>query len=670
MSPPTRDSAVPASVRKALERGLSIDPDERFSDMGKLLRALQVRSRRRLLLPLALLLAIAAATYERVNTSAQAPCTSADAELAEVWNAARADAVGRAIAQLDHPYAREARPLVLDGLERYARAWRVSHRDACLANRQLLQSDSLFDDRMSCLANRKRALELSLALLDDVDERSIVNAVNLVENLPNIEYCGDAEALSAEIPPPEDPETRRSVAALGDELARATALEHAGRYHDALSMVTESIERTEPLGYRPLQAEYSLVEGRILLRLDERRQSIEPLRRALHLGLEVGMDTLAVEAWARLVYARGTLEPSDGPALFEFSPAMEAISRRASDASFVRSLLFNNLGTVHLARQERDLARAQFERAMGDRRGPGAPGPAALEVLSGQSSAGRIELLQFAQNLAMVTPDPTQREALLNKVAQELDQTLGASHPKSMRQRVHQASYVRSPRSARALLEPVCELYRNSAREEQESDMLLCLRLLALLEAELGETERAVVLLSEFLQRAPTDNAYQQDTAFMASARAALLRGRARAALAEFAEARARLPTSPETWWLEKAVGDAELGAGQSHLALGEHRAAIAALERACAIFEKVVGISYNAEYRHRLAATRWALARALWAERGSDTGPADTPDKHARRARVVEHARNAATWYQASGQQLRARELEAFIRLRVTGSR
>lgn len=600
-----RESVAPAAVRKAVARGLSTDPAQRFPDMGKLLRALELRPRRRFILPAVFLaLAVAAGAYGYAGTGdGQEACTSADAEMAGVWRAERRDAVERAISGIGSVYALDAWPLVERGLDRYARAWTATHRDACLAHRQGRQSARLLDARMTCLERRLAALDSALSVLEEIDSRSLSSAVPVVENLPAIDDCSDIEALSAEIPPPDDPAEKRRVEELRDRLTRARALESGGRYQDALAIVDQVVAQAEAVGYQPLIAESSLLQGQTTLDMGRRRASIEPLRRALETGLEVGMDELAVEAWARLVFARGTvLDESEN--LLELSSVIEAIGRRLPDASFARALLFNNLGAVYMARQDRERARDYFERAVAVRRRGGA-------------AAGRTELIHAAQNLAMVTADPTRREELMEGVARELAETLGPSHPHTIRQLVHYASYIADPGRARATLAPACERYRQSGQAEVLDGMLRCLYLLAFLHAEMDEPARAAAVLDELIERIPADAERYRSLRLLARGHALLYRGQYREALSAFSDARAALPEAPAEWWINKDIGDAQLGLGIAHLMLAENDQASAHLERARAVFEELVEVSYNAEYRHRLARVRWALARAKAARGG-----------------------------------------------------
>src|SRR5687768_6093333 len=85
---------VPAPVRKALARGLSIDPVQRFPTMHALIRALDLAPRRRRLYiaaaATAWLVAITASVaIARSTVGTAAPCLDGERKLAGVWDSTR-----------------------------------------------------------------------------------------------------------------------------------------------------------------------------------------------------------------------------------------------------------------------------------------------------------------------------------------------------------------------------------------------------------------------------------------------------------------------------------------------------------------------------------------------------------------------------------------------------
>ena len=636
-----RAAGLPGPVRKAIIRGLQPEPVKRHADMSQLLYALDGWPRRRHLswLLLALLIAGSAllgATAVR-SPGAEPSCLGAERELAQVWTEQRLQRVRARVLGTDQPFAPETWQLLERDLEHFVDRWHTMHRDACVAHREGHQSDSLLDRRMACLDGRRASLDTALAVLEAPGVDDLARETELIQKLPDPDDCGDIAALTAEVPPPRDPTVAREVRQLRHQLGQARVIENAGRYREALTLAREVAERAQPLGYLPLLAEARLAEGRALIKSEDgdlRTRAIPPLDQAVKLGFQAGDQALAIEALARLVYARSTLGQMTGSSL-EFASALAPLAQQLANGEHAHALLLNNLGVAHLALEQRREARAVFARG--------------LAVLQ---SDDRPLALVIRQNLVMVTSDRTSRARLAQEILSALQRTHGAGHPRTLQRRIQAASYLDDPQAAHDMLAPACAAFAEPGYNNDDA-LAHCLLQQGFLAGELGQPKRAAAHLRASLAAAERSQQHQLTRA-VATGYAHLYENQPEAALAAFQEALGTLPAEPPTWWQAADHGEVHLGLGIAAQWLGEHQRAIEALERALPMYRRLTQRSYNAGYGHRLAWLQSALARSLVAQ----ARPGE-----ASRSRVVELLDAAEAWYRAVGSASRASELATFRR-------
>jgi tetratricopeptide (TPR) repeat protein len=648
---PPPGSRVPRWVFPVLRRGLQVQPAARWPSMDALLVELgrdRARARRHALLAggAIALLAVTGYALARPPTELAAPaCDGGTQAMAEVWNAGRRARVEQAIRDTDRAYAGPAWTQVAMTLDGYAGAWAGTHRDACLAHQRGEQSALLLDRRMACLESRRQALDSAVAVLAETSAASLGQVVEVARGLPPLASCSRLDALAAEVPPPEDAAVARAVDALRPRLARARALEQAGRYPDGLSEARAVVAAAEPLGYAPLLAEALLVLGHVAMSMGEHGDAVAVLDQAARQGLATGLTQVAVEAMARRVYAAG-MHPGGAQ---EAESAVyvdlgDALATRLPERAFLRALLFNNAGAAARARGARDQARDYLERA--------------LAVVEGTAEPLPLELVHVRSNLAMVTEDQEARARLFTAALRELEGALGADHPWTVWMRAAAGMYRTSPAQAHALLEPACTAYQRY-HPEIVDEVAQCLFDLGWVEVELGRPARAVERFAAVVDSLSGQDDVSGRGALRALARGygSLHAGDARAARASLQAAVDQVPGEPgRAWWLERLAALAWLGLGESALALGERSQAVDALERALPIFERVVESNGNVIQQRGLARTRAALAMALGA------GRASAPTA---RARIQALLARAEQWYREAGEgyEPRLAELAAWRR-------
>jgi tetratricopeptide (TPR) repeat protein len=397
---PTSGQGVPATVRAALERGLSIEPRARFASMEALLSVLEPRAGQRwALVAAAVLLLVGGGAFGAWRSSQR--CTGAPALAAAVWSPQQAVSIDRALASEPGAAA-----LVRSRLSSYMAAWTAMHTEACEATRvRGEQSDQVLTVRMACLERRRAEVRALVDVFSAASKPEQVQAApEAVEALPPLSLCANAEGLLAQVAPPARAELVPVVEAVRDELAQARVLMELGRFDEAVAVVSKAREHATATGYAPVQAEALAVEGA----LDEKRGELKAAEKVLleaiataegarhdlaraeaatTLVLVLGVrqsraadaapwDKLAEGAiarvgggpWleARLLQTRGLVRYAEG----KLPEAIE-LQQRAADAfstldpdGVQRALALNELGAAYRGARKAPEATAAYEQAL------------------------------------------------------------------------------------------------------------------------------------------------------------------------------------------------------------------------------------------------------------------------------------------------------------------
>ena len=184
---PSKPGGVPAFMRRALLRGLSILPDDRFGSMDELLSVLSRRPKRRLVFGLGAGFAVTAAlavgvTYAvaRRSSSSIPGCDANGINLASVWNAdvrqklqstltaagASQSSVEAAVRQLAH----------------YSASWATTQAAACQkASTERADQGALLE--LSCLGRERNELEALLQVLMQGDKEVASSAAQACDAL-------------------------------------------------------------------------------------------------------------------------------------------------------------------------------------------------------------------------------------------------------------------------------------------------------------------------------------------------------------------------------------------------------------------------------------------------------------------------------------------------------
>lgn len=234
-------------------------------------------------------------------------CSGAEQRLAGVWDETRRVEVESAFTAIGKAYADAASSKTVAALNAYAQDWATMHTEACEATAiRKEQSPEVMDLRMACLHRALVKLDAAVDVLADADSEVAQKAHVLTGSLRPLSRCADTEALSAEVepPPPEEAEVVESVRA---RLARARALNEAGRFAAAQQTIESAQADLATIQYGPVRTELALVTGSVLDNLGEYEASQAALEDAWQFAAQWGQwDALqkAATLWMFVVGSR------------------------------------------------------------------------------------------------------------------------------------------------------------------------------------------------------------------------------------------------------------------------------------------------------------------------------------------------------------------------------
>jgi eukaryotic-like serine/threonine-protein kinase len=351
---------VPPSIRRALLRGLSPEPERRFPTMNALLQALG---------------------QEQTLSGGRRFAAGAAARLAGIWEAPDDErsvetdaqaAIRRAFLSTGKPYAAATFDLVRRILDRFARRWTELYVDACEATHvRGEQSTETLDLRMEALGE---ALEDIRALCREFRRSTpevIENAVNAANALGTLERCADVDLLRAIVRPPDDPAMRVAVEHLRIRLSEVRALARVGRVADGLKVVVALEHEARRTGYAPVLAEVLLMSGILHFEVADIEAAIRIFEDATWTAELCRHDEVAAEAATCLVFLAGHRQ-SRFDAAEIWSRLAETVLDRMGGHELVRGWLFNNRaamratqGRLRDAIQAVELAIAAKEKVLG-----------------------------------------------------------------------------------------------------------------------------------------------------------------------------------------------------------------------------------------------------------------------------------------------------------------
>lgn len=216
---------IPAAIVRAVARGLSPEPAQRWPSMPALLEALEsaAQPRRASIALVAAGLGLAAAVAFTVLRPR--PCEGVEAPVRAAWNTSARATLTAQFAGLGRAWAPSVERSTLSSLDTWADRWAAQRIDSCRATRvRLEQSEAALDLRSACLDRQLAAFQGVLVQLGEADEAVLARAPMAVTALPLLEECADLTALTTPVPPPADPTQRALARTLEADLSRAAPI--------------------------------------------------------------------------------------------------------------------------------------------------------------------------------------------------------------------------------------------------------------------------------------------------------------------------------------------------------------------------------------------------------------------------------------------------------------
>ncbi|MCH9686119.1 MAG: serine/threonine-protein kinase [Deltaproteobacteria bacterium] len=419
-SPPTLEG--PSGVARldhAIGRGLAIDPDARHESMAEVATALHAaataRGRRWLAISgagAAVGIGVAVASVLMpVGRDSPSPCTDDDATVVSVWTPERRAAVSRGLLDVARPFAVEAEPRVLEGLDAYAQVWANVREQACRSAAPPTDED--FDATMLCLDTRRRELAGLIDALAVADQDTASHAVQAVAALPSPRRCRDAT---------HQPSDAQAIAAVRARLIEVATLSRVGRKQAALEAATSLEPRVEQLGDGLLRAAVDHEIGTIHLVLQDAERAEVRLRRAYFGGMEHGDPKTAFDAAAKLAGLHAYNRSDAEAAQLWVEHATTALSRTAAPQTVDEAMLERVKGFTLAQRGDATAALVHVERAL------------SLYAAAGQAGVpGTLRTLRDAGMLHTMGGDYEAAASAYARALALTEDSLGPHHPSAGR---------------------------------------------------------------------------------------------------------------------------------------------------------------------------------------------------------------------------------------------
>ncbi|WP_224240821.1 serine/threonine-protein kinase [Hyalangium gracile] len=417
---PPANAKIPSSVRRAVMRGLSLNPEDRFPSMEALLEALAQQQRsvqRRGALAAVGAMALASLGVGGFMYQQSRVCAGSQALVASAWSPETRQKLEAAFAATGKPFAAETALKVVRALDGYAGAWSSMHTEACEATRvRGEQTEELLSMRMVCLDRRRKDLAALTGLLAEADAKVVERAVDAAAALPSLQPCQDIASLAEQPPLPADAALRASVEKLGDQLSQVKALHDAGRYKAGVELARKLEPEVVATAYRPLEAELRYHLGWLLQQAGEAEDSIRQLEQAFDSAESGRSDRVRLEVLTKLVYVfANNGHPEEAK---RWGQVAQAVLGRVGSEPPLALDLMGNLGYVALLQGRYQESRDYFEKAR-----------ALAESTLGPEDPKRAKVSHGLGLAALRMADYPRAIALLSESLRQTETAKGKQHP-------------------------------------------------------------------------------------------------------------------------------------------------------------------------------------------------------------------------------------------------
>jgi tetratricopeptide (TPR) repeat protein/predicted Ser/Thr protein kinase len=553
---PPSDSKVPAWVRKAVMKGLSLHPEDRFPSMDALLEVLshdRRRTQKRGVLAAAGALALASAGVSGYVYQQSQLCAGSETLVASVWGPTAREKLVNAFNATGKPFAAETATKVANMLDGYASQWAGMHTEACEATRvRGEQTEELLSVRMVCLERRRKDLSALTSTLSDADGKVVERAVDAAAALPSLLPCQDITTLAEQPPLPADPQARSTIDQLVGQVAAVKALQDAGRYKAGLELAKKIEPQVVATSYVPLQAELSFYQGALMQHTGQVEEGIRRYEQAFDSAEVSRSDRTRVEVLTRLIFSLSTQGQVEDAA--RWGQVAMAVLKRVGGEPQLAIDLMGNLGNMALYQGRYEEAKDTFEKVR-----------ALMDSTLPADHPKRAKVSHALGLTALNMGDYPRAIALLAESLKQTEAAKGSQHPEmATRHSMLASAYRESGNPEKALEHAQYALAMRKTLQGMEApataaamdEVGMCLIALERHDEALAMFREAVAIKQKVLGDDSPDLSYSYD------------------------------------------------GVGQALLAAGKAAEAIEPLRKA---------LSYNEVEPETLAQTEFALAKALW---------------------------------------------------------
>lgn len=364
--PPPPGNGVPTWLRKVLDRGLSLAPDDRYPSTEAMLAALQAdpTKRRRVWIAAATgALAIAGWLGGRAYLEAQqvAACEADGTSIDATWNP---DVQAKLVRVGEAANARASVELAMHYFDAQAQAWKQARTQACLDTRvHGTWDEDTLDRSVWCLDEHQMQMAALVAQFMEADAKAIDELLLAAADLSGVESCLDAHRLA--MLPPLPQHDRERIQAVLRSLSQTDALGAVGEYQAGLELATAALAQAEQLDWPPLAAAAHLHYGDLLDLSGKFPEAEAQLEAAYFRASEVGALEVAAEAAIDLAFTVGYDQARYDEGIRWARHADVSLSALGmSENSHWRSNASTSLGLVFSAMGEPEQAKLLFEQAL------------------------------------------------------------------------------------------------------------------------------------------------------------------------------------------------------------------------------------------------------------------------------------------------------------------
>ncbi len=357
-----RNRAVPARINRAMTRGMAHAPAARWPQLSALLDELEAGMRSRvpwLVGGAALLAVVAVPVMMLARDEPPDPCRAAAAEGGRVWSRQRA-AAEAAFAATGAPFAAASFAAIDRRLTTLAGGWQTAMLAACTDARVGVHlSSAQANPRVACLTSRRHRISAIVDELAHADRALLDIVPRVIEGLPSVDACADADVLAGRTPRPTEPVRLATLADLERRVAELDARlklrRVAGEVDARLALTDAMVAEARAIEYPPVLAESLIARAALRVTSDQADAARKDLLDAAAAATRGGDRGSLAKAYLELLFVDTTVR-GDRTSAHQWSElaaaAVEAAGNQADDRAELADL------RAELARADGDPAAA------------------------------------------------------------------------------------------------------------------------------------------------------------------------------------------------------------------------------------------------------------------------------------------------------------------------